>query len=68
MTETTQLTITGMTCNHCVMNATKALEGVAGVESVDVSLEPGRATVTGSAHGSELAAAIKTAGFEAELG
>lgn len=30
MTKT--LHIKGMTCNHCVMHVTKALEGVAGVE------------------------------------
>ncbi len=30
MANTTELTISGMTCNHCVKNAGRALEGVSG--------------------------------------
>jgi copper chaperone CopZ len=67
MTDTTQLKITGMTCNHCVGNVTKALEGVEGAETVEVSLKPGGATVTGNAKSSKLIAAVKEAGYEAEL-
>lgn len=67
MTETTNLKITGMTCKHCVMNATKALEAVAGVDSVEVILEPGSAKVSGSANKENLIAAVIAAGYEAEL-
>jgi copper chaperone len=67
MTDTTQLKITGMTCNHCVGNATKALEGVEGAEMVEVSLEPGSAMVTGTAESGKLISAVKEAGYEAEL-
>lgn len=39
------LAVEGMTCNHCVQTVTDALEGVAGVQAVQVSLEAGRAEV-----------------------
>ena len=39
--------VQGMTCQNCVKHATKALRGVAGVEDVQVTLEPPRATVRG---------------------
>ncbi len=68
MSTTTKLSITGMTCNHCVKNAEKALEGVAGVESVEVSLEPGSAIVIGEADSAQLIAAVKEAGYEAGIG
>lgn len=41
--------IEGMMCQHCVKAATKALEGVAGVTAVTVSLEDKQAVVEGSA-------------------
>jgi copper chaperone CopZ len=68
MTQTTQLNITGMTCNHCVQNAKKALESVAGAESVEVTLEPGGATVTGNADTNQLINAVNDAGYQALLG
>jgi len=67
MPETIHLKITGMTCKHCVMNTTKAIKSVAGVDSVEVILEPGSAVIIGSADKDDLIAAITTAGFEAEL-
>ncbi len=67
MTATVELEISGMTCNHCVARATKALESVPGVESVQVSLEPGGAVVQGSAEVDALVAAVKEAGYEAAL-
>lgn len=38
--------IEGMMCAHCVAHVQKALEGVAGVSAVAVSLEQGNAKVT----------------------
>ncbi len=67
MSNTTELNISGMTCNHCVKNASKALEGVSGVQIVEVRLEPGSATVQGPAEATQLIAAIEEAGYEAEL-
>ncbi|MCX8126805.1 MAG: cation transporter, partial [Dehalococcoidia bacterium] len=45
MTAETTLTITGMTCNKCVMHVTRALQRVPGVTSVKVNLATGKAVV-----------------------
>ncbi len=66
MTNTTQLKVTGMTCNHCVMHTKKALESIEGVDSTEVNLEAGTAIVVGTAEISALIAAVKEVGFEAE--
>ena len=39
----TTIKIKGMSCNHCVMAVTKALNAVEGVADVKVSLERGEA-------------------------
>ncbi|MDP8244504.1 MAG: heavy-metal-associated domain-containing protein [Candidatus Hinthialibacter antarcticus] len=44
MTSTTFL-IEGMTCGHCVKSATKALESIPGVSSVQVELDSKQAVV-----------------------
>jgi copper chaperone len=62
----TELKITGMTCNHCVKNASRVLDGIEGVEVVEVRLEPGSATVSGTAEVTQLIAALKEAGYDAE--
>ena len=67
MSDTVNLAITGMTCNHCVMHATKALQAVAGVEQVEVTLEPGAAVVQGSADPAQLIEAVKGAGYSAQV-
>ena len=36
--------VEGMTCNHCVMAVTRALEGIDGVKNVKVNLKKGQAT------------------------
>ncbi len=67
MADTINLKITGMSCKHCVMNATKAIEAVEGVASVEVTLEPGGAIIIGSATTENLITAVTSAGYEAEL-
>lgn len=67
MSTTIQLKITGMTCNHCVARVKKALESVTGVESVEVILEPGGATINSNADTDLLIAAVKDAGYDAEI-
>jgi copper chaperone CopZ len=67
MTDTTNLKITGMTCDHCVRHATKALESVDGAENVKVDLQQGSATVEGSVDAEQLISAVKEAGYQAEL-
>jgi len=39
------LSITGMTCGHCVSAVKKALAAVPGVDAVEVTLSPPRALV-----------------------
>ena len=65
----TTLAVQGMTCNHCVMRVTKALEGVDGVKSAKVSLEQNEAEVVFS--GDKLDAeplihAVEEAGYKAK--
>ena len=62
-----KLKITGMTCGHCVRAASKALEGVPGVDSAEVTLEPGGAVVKGHADTAALIAAVQDEGYEAEV-
>ncbi len=42
---TTELAVTGMSCNNCARHVTEALQSVPGVAAVDVRLEEGRATI-----------------------
>jgi len=60
------LPIEGMTCASCVRRVERALEGVPGVESVDVNLATEMATVrylTGSTARADLVAAVEGAGY-----
>jgi copper chaperone len=59
------LSITGMSCDHCVRAVTEALESVAGVESVAVDLDLGRASVEGQADIDALIAAVVAEGYGA---
>lgn len=63
--ETIVLNVNGMMCQMCVKHVTKALEGVAGVETVVVSLENKNATVTGKNISRDaLVTAVVEAGYE----
>ncbi|MBQ9937422.1 MAG: cadmium-translocating P-type ATPase [Oscillospiraceae bacterium] len=58
------LKIDGMMCMHCVAHVKKALEGVSGVESVEVSLEQKTASVEGQSLSVEaLTKAVTDAGY-----
>jgi copper chaperone len=66
--QTVELKVEGMDCQGCVKSVTRMLNGVAGVENVDVSLEQGRARVTydpAKAGPAELKRAIERAGYKA---
>lgn len=63
----TVLKVTGMTCGHCVMSVTKALQQVPGVAKAEVSLEKGEAVVHGAADVQAMLAAVKQAGYAAAL-
>ncbi len=56
--------VEGMNCNHCRMNAEKALQQVEGVESATVDLSSKEAVVKGSATEEQLRQAIEAIGFE----
>jgi copper ion binding protein len=48
MTTTQNYTVTGMTCDHCVLSVTEEVQEIPGVENVDVVLKTGSLTVTSS--------------------
>ncbi len=63
MSETTY-TVTGMTCAHCAAAVTEEVSGVAGVASVEVSVEAGRVTVRGvDVRAEDVRAAVDEAGY-----
>ncbi len=68
MSDMIKLDVRGMTCNHCVAAVQQALAAVPGVdEVVEVVLQPGSATVRGSAGAEALIAAVKQAGYDASV-
>jgi len=67
--EAVELKISGMTCGSCVKAATRALNAVPGVDTVEVRLDTGRATVRGPdlvSKVQEMVAALKDAGYPAQ--
>ena len=64
--QTVKFHIKGMNCNHCRMNAEKALLSVAGVVAATVTLETEEAIVTGSAPIEALHKAVEEIGFTAQ--
>ncbi len=65
MSQTSTYTVIGMTCGHCVSSVTEEVKEIPGVESVDVVLETGAATITSAEPIDEAAvrAAIEEAGY-----
>lgn len=55
--------VEGMHCQACVSKLTKSLRAVVGVSRVDVALDPGSATVFGTASEQTIRNAILSAGF-----
>ncbi len=66
MAVTSTYNVTGMTCSHCVQAVTGELEGLPGVEAVQVDLPSGVVTVTSADQLSEddVRAAVDEAGYE----
>ncbi|HEY5858170.1 MAG TPA: heavy-metal-associated domain-containing protein [Aldersonia sp.] len=62
---TANYTVTGMTCNHCVVSVTEEVGDVPGVTDVDVDLATGRLSVTSDAPIDEarIRAAVADAGY-----
>ncbi|GAA4016472.1 heavy-metal-associated domain-containing protein [Deinococcus rubellus] len=63
----TDLTVGGMTCDHCVRAVTQALKGVLGVKEASVDLSSGLARVRGEADPQALLDAVKEEGYTAAL-
>jgi copper chaperone CopZ len=61
---TRRYTVTGMTCAHCAAAVTEEVSAVAGVESVEVSVDAGTVLVRGSGVSDDaVRAAVDEAGY-----
>ena len=65
-TDTTTVTVTGMTCEHCVRAVREELTELGGVSRVDVDLASGKVTLHTSApvEPDAVRAAVEEAGYE----
>lgn len=66
---TATITVKGMTCGGCVSSVTKALNGVQGVQEINVDLEGAQATVTFDESKTSVASlkeAVEDAGYDTE--
>ncbi len=61
---TQQFKVTGMNCPHCQASVKRAIEALPGVESVDVDLKGGSASVVGEVLPAAVIEAVKLAGFD----
>jgi copper chaperone CopZ len=61
------LSISGMTCGGCASTLTRVLSRVPGVTHAEVNLAGGRAQVWGVVRPDELLAAVRNAGYGAEV-
>jgi copper ion binding protein len=66
MASTTEYTVTGMTCQHCVDAVTNEVGGIDGVTGVDVDLDSGRVSVRSEqpVDAAAVRAAVNEAGYE----
>lgn len=58
-----KISIEGMSCNHCVMHAKEALEGI-GASDVKVDLKKKCAVISNDVEDEKIKAAIEDAGYE----
>jgi len=68
---TTQIKVSGMTCQACAVSVQKSLEKTKGVKHAEVTSEKGVATVTyddSQVNDQQLRDAINKTGFKAEAG
>ncbi|HGO5815581.1 TPA: heavy-metal-associated domain-containing protein [Mannheimia haemolytica] len=64
---TITLQLDGLHCGNCVKSVEKALNGLAGVSQVSVTLDPQIAVVEGSVEAQALIEAVEEIGFDAKL-
>ncbi|GAA4320429.1 heavy-metal-associated domain-containing protein [Klenkia terrae] len=63
---TTEYTVTGMTCQHCVASVTEEVSELPGVTAVEVDLASGALRVTGDdVTDEQVEAAVAEAGYAA---
>ena len=62
----TTITVSGMTCGHCVQSVTEELSKIAGVKEVKVDLDSGNVDITSENElaPADLTQAIQEAGYE----
>ncbi|WP_047888460.1 heavy-metal-associated domain-containing protein [Rhodococcus sp. ARP2] len=62
---TSEYTVSGMTCGHCVGSVKEEIGNIAGVTAVDVELASGRVVVTSDApvSAADVVAAVDEAGY-----
>ncbi|GAS86222.1 heavy-metal-associated domain-containing protein [Mycolicibacterium brisbanense] len=60
------ITVTGMTCGHCVSSVREEVGGIPGVTGVDVDLQTGRVTIESDADldADAISAAVAEAGYQ----
>ncbi|AZI14567.1 cation transporter [Avibacterium paragallinarum] len=63
--KTTVLALSELSCQHCVKSVQKVLEGIAGVQRAEVSLD--KAIIEGEVDPQVLINAIVEAGYQARL-
>lgn len=63
---TTDYTVTGMTCGHCVASVREEIGEIPGVTGVDVTLDTGAVRVTSDREidRSQISAAVAEAGYQ----
>lgn len=67
VTDMKKYKITGMMCNHCKSHVLAGISGLKGVESVEVDLATGIASVQGNVSSDEVIRTVKSLGYECEL-
>jgi len=62
---TSSVTVTGMTCNHCVSSVTEEISALPGVTNVNVDLTTGKVVIdsTTDLDPSDVAGAVEEAGY-----
>jgi len=66
MPQTTEYTVTGMTCGHCVASVTEEVREISGVTDVAVDLASGGLTISSEqpVADAEVRAAVEAAGYQ----
>lgn len=64
---TNEYKVTGMTCGHCETSIREEVGQIAGIEDIQVSVQTGKLTVTGSdpIDDGKVLAAVEEAGYSA---